>query len=166
MGVKEAMNYIMFNNPISSGTIYVAKNAASSLGLKGKPGKLIAMTPPDLYQLASSKGPFIRLAGISGAIAVILAAYGSHRRFSPDEKGIEERRVFETASKFHFLHTLTLISLPLCRFPFLSGTLLLSGITLFCGPCYYSSFTGDKSYSRLTPVGGMCFILGWLSMCL
>lgn len=31
MGVKEALNYVMFNNPISSGTIYIAKNAASSV---------------------------------------------------------------------------------------------------------------------------------------
>ncbi|XP_051162294.1 transmembrane protein 256-like isoform X2 [Leptopilina boulardi] len=166
MGLKDGINYVLFNNPISSGTFHMAKSAANSIGLVSKSGKTITMSPPDIYKLAALKGPYIRLAGVSGAVAVILAAYGSHKRYSPDEKGIEERRIFETASRYHFIHTLSLLSLPLCRVPFLAGTLFISGIMLFCGPCYYSSFTGDKTYSRLTPIGGFCFIMGWLSMCL
>lgn len=39
------------------------------------------MSPPDIYKLAALKGPYIRLAGVSGAVAVILAAYGSHSMF-------------------------------------------------------------------------------------
>lgn len=33
-----------------------------------------------------------------------------------DEKG-EQRRVFDTASRYHFIHTLALLGLPMCRRP-------------------------------------------------
>ena len=39
------------------------------------------MSPPELYKLAAYAGPYIRLAGLSGAVAVMLAAYGSHSKF-------------------------------------------------------------------------------------
>lgn len=40
------------------------------------------MIPPEpLWKLAASSGPFIRLAGINGAAAVILGAYGAHSKF-------------------------------------------------------------------------------------
>ncbi|XP_014215191.1 transmembrane protein 256 homolog isoform X2 [Copidosoma floridanum] len=122
------------------------------------------MVPPEpLWKLALQTGPFVRIAAISGAAAVILGAYGSHKAY-PDDKGQEQRRVFDVASRYHFVHTLALLGSPLCRMPYLTSSFLIAGILLFSGTCYYYAFTGDKSYSRLTPVGGTCFILGWLAM--
>ncbi|XP_033227045.1 transmembrane protein 256-like isoform X2 [Belonocnema kinseyi] len=126
----------------------------------------VNMSPPELYKLAAHAGPYVRIAGLSGAVAVVLAAYGSHKKYPDDDRGLEQRRVFDTASRYHFIHTLSLLSLPLVRSPLLAGTLFFSGMILFCGPCYYTAFTGDKTYSRFTPIGGSCFILGWLAMCI
>lgn len=40
------------------------------------------------------------------------------------------------------------------------------GMVLFCGTCYYTAFTSDRRFGKLAPIGGTCFILGWLSMML
>ncbi|XP_017891766.1 transmembrane protein 256 homolog isoform X2 [Ceratina calcarata] len=124
------------------------------------------MPPPVLlWKLAAATGPYVRLAAISGAVAVGLGAYGAHKQY-PEESKVDLKQVFETASRYHFVHTLALLGVPLCRKPFLAATFLLSGIIMFSGPCYYFAFTGNKQFNTLAPIGGVCFIIGWLSMCI
>ncbi|CAK9822328.1 Transmembrane protein 256 homolog [Anthophora retusa] len=123
------------------------------------------MSPVPLWKLAAASGPYVKIAALSGAAAVILGAYGSHKQY-PEDKKQDLKQVFETASRYHFVHTLAILGLPFCRAPYLAGTFLLSGIALFCGTCYYYAFTNDKEWNKLTPVGGVCLILGWLSMCI
>lgn len=112
--------------------------------------------------------------------------------YSKDEIGLEQRRIFETANRYHFIHTLALLGLPLCKFPAVvswtspsirndcivyrnrviisrafvlqASTFMLSGIILFCGSCYYTAFTNNRRFSATTPIGGFCFILAWCSM--
>lgn len=46
-----------------------------------QPKQKVIMPPPiPLWKLASCAGPYVKLAGLSGAIAVILGAYGSHSK--------------------------------------------------------------------------------------
>ncbi|CAG4963385.1 unnamed protein product [Parnassius apollo] len=119
-----------------------------------------------LWELAQAAGPFVRLAGLSGAAAVVLGAMGAHRTF-PENEGKEDlKKIFDTSNRFHFLHTLALMTVPLCRRPFIAGGFFIAGMGLFCGTCYYHAFTGDRSFRRLTPIGGSCLILGWLAMIL
>lgn len=73
-----------------------------------------AETP--LWELAAQQGPFVRLAGLVGASAVILGAYGAHKAY-PKDRADELRKVYETANKFHFIHSLALLGVPLCRYP-------------------------------------------------
>ncbi|XP_058800274.1 transmembrane protein 256-like [Phymastichus coffea] len=163
---QDTLNYILFTNPVVVNTISIAKTATNTIVDSIRPKKIeVKMVQSEpLYKLALQNGPFIRLAAISGAAAVILGAYGSHKSYSLEEKGEERRRVFDTASRYHFIHTLALLGLPMCRKPRIAGTFMISGIFLFCGTCYFYAFTGDKSFSKLTPLGGTCFILGWLGM--
>jgi len=118
---------------------------------------------PHLFKLAGTGGWFIRLAGISGAVAVGLGAYGAHSIMN-EEGNEHKKRVFETANKYHFYHTIALLAVPMCHYPLLTGTLLTAGMLMFCGPCYYMSLTGKDQLRRLTPFGGVCLIFGWLSM--
>lgn len=65
-----------------------------------------------LWQQIGNNLNFFRWAGFSGAIAVILAAYGGHgHQFKGD------KHMFETANRLHFIHTLVLLALPLARRP-------------------------------------------------
>ncbi|XP_070156831.1 transmembrane protein 256 homolog [Polyergus mexicanus] len=172
MGLQDAV-YTVVTTPFnviyktSVGTASYAWSAASSatdyLGLKPKV-EIKMQSPVPLWKLAAASGPYVKLAAISGAAAVILGAVGSHRYYSKDEIGKEQRRIFETANRYHFIHTLALLGLPLCRFPTVAATFFLSGILLFCGSCYYTAFIGDRRFSTSTPIGGFCFILAWCSM--
>lgn len=75
-------------------------------------------------------------------------------------------QVFETANRYHLLHSLVLLSVPRCRRPGVAGALLSAGMSLFCGPFYYFAVTGDPSLNRAAPVGGTLLILGWAAMAL
>lgn len=121
-----------------------------------------------LWKLAGSNIYWLKVAGLSGAVAVILGAWGAHRTFPMDEsdKKRDLRAVFDTASRYHFYHTLALLAVPLTKRPAVSGSLFLVGTFLFTGACYYNAFTGDKSLNRLAPVGGITLILAWLSLVL
>uniref|UniRef100_S4Q099 Transmembrane protein 256-like protein n=2 Tax=Pararge aegeria TaxID=116150 RepID=S4Q099_9NEOP len=119
-----------------------------------------------LWELAQEAGPFVRLAGLSGATAVVLGAMGAHRTFPETDNKEDLKKIFETANRFHFLHTLALMTVPLCKRPYIAGTFFIAGMGLFCGTCYYHAFTGERALRRLTPVGGSCLILGWIAMVL
>lgn len=72
-----------------------------------------------LWELAQEAGPFVRLAGLSGAAAVVLGAMGAHRTFPETETKEDLRKIFDTANRFHFLHTLALMTVPLCKRPYI-----------------------------------------------
>lgn len=67
-----------------------------------------------LWQELGNNQIFIRLAGISGALAVIFAAYGAHGHDFGDNT---ER--FRTGNLIHFYHTLALLAVPLSKRPIL-----------------------------------------------
>ncbi|XP_043275368.1 transmembrane protein 256 homolog [Venturia canescens] len=168
MGVQDVLSYVLFTNPISSTAGSYAKLAASSVvNYTGLTPKIeYKMIPPEpLWKIAARSGPWMRIAALSGAAAVILGAIGAHRKY-PDDKGLEQKQVFDTANRYHFIHALAMMGLPFCRVPILAASFMVTGTFLFCGTCYYTAFTGDKRFSRFTPIGGTCLILGWLSMCI
>ncbi|XP_033637795.1 transmembrane protein 256 homolog [Asterias rubens] len=105
---------------------------------------------------------FIRIAGVSGFLAVALGAYGSHGlKKHVDAKTFE---TFQTANRYHFIHTLALLAVPMTRHPMMVGWLLAVGMLGFCGTCYYSALTGTTTFNRFTPYGGMTLMAGWLAM--
>ncbi|XP_046414496.1 transmembrane protein 256 [Neodiprion pinetum] len=168
MGIQEALNYALYTNPLSSNAFDIAKSTITGLvsyvGLTPQTDiKMVVPSPVPLWKLAAATGPYVRLAAFSGALAVVLGAYGSHRQY-PKETARDSMRIFETANRYHFIHTLALLGLPLCRASNVAGVFMVSGILMFCGPCYYFAFTSDKRFSKVTPFGGTCFILGWLAM--
>ncbi|XP_078612548.1 transmembrane protein 256 homolog [Branchiostoma floridae x Branchiostoma japonicum] len=105
---------------------------------------------------------FVRIAGVSGALAVALGAYGAHA-FRGD---VGEKKTFDTGNRYHLLHSLALLAVPLTRRPLLVGSLLASGTLLFSGGCYLSSLLEMRSAARITPIGGMLLIAGWLCIAL
>merc|ERR1712141_140252 len=49
---------------------------------------------------------------------------------------------------------------------FQSGTLMIGGMSIFCGTIYYHALTEDKQYRKITPYGGVLLIVAWLSLLL
>ena len=88
--------------------------------------------------------------------AVVLSAYGAHKPYEEDR-----RKVFETASKYHFYSSfgLLLCSIKNAR---LAGLLVLLGGGVFSGVAYYRVFKNDKKYNYLMPYGGGSLIISFL----
>ena len=104
-----------------------------------------------------------RLAGLSGASSVGLAAYGAHG-LKLDDPALKV--TFENGVRLHMLHSVMLAMAPLLPRPALTGSLFLGGITVFSGSCYAAVFTQDRKNGRFAPFGGTALILGWLSLVL
>lgn len=160
-----AYDYIscIYDNPVTRGIASTVIYSGSAVkDMLSKPPPKLDLT---LWRLAGKQSQYIRLAGLFGATAVVLGAYGAHS-FNKNVKSEELKIAFETANRYHFLHTIPLLALPLVRRPNLVGSLMISGMTIFCGSCYVYAFTGNSNVRQFTPYGGTLLILGWLAMML
>lgn len=112
---------------------------------------------------------FTIIAAISGALGVLLGAFGAHMlkaRLSDDRLG-----TFETAVRYHLLHSLALLFTSLGASAGLepgwlmaAGWLFSIGILLFSGSLYLLVFTGKRALGAITPFGGVAFILAWICL--
>ena len=46
----------------------------------------------------------------------------------------------------------------------LAGWSFVAGVVLFCGSLYLLAVTDVKALGAITPVGGLCFLVGWGSL--
>lgn len=137
----------------------VSKGPTVSVSNIPQPQQVIHSMPPEMKK-------WIAIAGLMGASAVAIGAYGAHVVYPRKEIADNRKAVFETANKYHFLHSLALLGVPMARSPCLTGSLFLSGTIVFSGTCYYYAITDNKDVSKWTPYGGVTLILAWLSMAL
>lgn len=108
-------------------------------------------------------------AGISGALAVVLGAFGAHALAATlDARAIE---VFETASRYHLLHSVALLAAALAPAAGASRTacavactLWLCGLVVFSGSLYLVAGLGLSPLGAVTPVGGLGLIAGWIAL--
>lgn len=113
---------------------------------------------------------FVVLGAVSGAIGVGAGAFGAHALRARVEPRLLE--VFETAARYQMYHALALVAvgLILARWPSTSttvaGWLFVAGTVLFSGSLYAMTFTGVRALGAITPLGGLCFIGGWLLVAL
>ncbi|XP_050085721.1 transmembrane protein 256 homolog [Anopheles aquasalis] len=174
MGLNDAFNYVLFNNPVSSTMWGIAANGAKAVGLKPK---AVAQTAaahtttavaqqalPPLWKMLGHNRQILRLAGLSGATAVMLGAYGAHYHFvTNDDEDRDPRQIFDMTNRYHFLHSIALLAAPLARRLLPTAALMTAGMSMFCGTCYYIAFTNDRRFAKFTPFGGFLLIFGWLS---
>ncbi|MBL8048785.1 MAG: DUF423 domain-containing protein [Chthonomonas sp.] len=95
-------------------------------------------------------------------LAVALGAFGAHAlrdRLSPSDL-----QVFETGVRYHLIHAVALVALGLSslsdRFRRV-GWLFVVGIAVFGGSLYALVLTQLRWVGAVTPIGGVCLILGW-----
>jgi uncharacterized membrane protein YgdD (TMEM256/DUF423 family) len=116
---------------------------------------------------------FLSLGALFGGVAVALGAFGAHslrKIVSPDVVS-----VFQTGVQYQMYHTLALLVIAIVheRLPNKwikwSGYLFSFGILFFSGSLYLiTALKAEESpipgaIGAITPVGGLLFILGWLS---
>ena len=103
-------------------------------------------------------------------LGVLLGAFGAHGlrdRVTP-----EMLAVFETGVRYHLVHGLALLAVAWATTQWpntwitASGWLFVAGIAIFSGSLYLLSITGVRWLGAITPIGGLCFVAGWLILAL
>lgn len=113
---------------------------------------------------------FVMLGALSGAIAVGAGAFGAHALRARVEPRLLE--VFETAARYQMYHAVALLAVAWAttRWPgsltTAAGWLFVAGTVIFSGSLYTMTFTGIRALGAITPIGGVCFIGGWLCLAL
>lgn len=90
------------------------------------------------------------LAGLSGASAVGMGAYGAHG-FKPVDKYYT--LVFERANQYHFMGSFLLALAPMMKRSNAIGSLAAAGLLGFSGSCYAVALTEDRSVGKMAPFG-------------
>jgi len=105
--------------------------------------------------------------------AVTLGAFGAHGlRSTLEASGHQD--TWETAVLYQLVHGLALFAVGIwqavsAEFRHRSvlraaAWLWLFGIILFSGSLYWLSLSGPKWLGPVTPIGGLCFLAGWLAL--
>jgi uncharacterized membrane protein YgdD (TMEM256/DUF423 family) len=126
---------------------------------------------------------FLILGSLLGLTGVALGAFGSHalRSKLPPER----LATFETGVRYQLIHALALFAVVLTGrlryatvvgdsvagatayfgsiggWAIAAGWLFVAGVFLFSGSLYLLSWTGERRWGAVTPVGGLCWLAAW-----
>jgi len=122
--------------------------------------------PPSASSSISSR--FISLGAINAFIAVAAGAFAAHGlKHSISANNLA---IFHTAADYQLAHALGLLLLgilykiePMPSIK-LSANLMLAGIIIFSGSLYILALSNMKWLGMITPVGGLCFLVAWLTI--
>lgn len=119
-----------------------------------------------MVELPLENRRWLTIAGLLGASAVALGAFGSHG-LRPLVSA-ELLAVWRTAVEYHMFHTLATLaivggvrSVTPWRWTLRLWTL---GVVLFSGSLYVLVLSGWRSLGIITPFGGVSLIAGWLGL--
>ena len=110
----------------------------------------------------NDKKMWIIISAVSGFTAVAIGAFGAHGL--REKLSAEMLEVYKAGVLYQFIHTIILLLLSLTNFikGKITSIFLLAGIILFSFSLYLYSTSGLRFFAMITPVGGVCFLIGWL----
>ena len=115
---------------------------------------------------------WIVAAALSGAVAVIFGAFAAHGIDAATPAGSKAREWLQTGSRYEAIHALAMLAVTAlasrlnARLAGVALVLFLVGSVLFPGALYGLALGGPRWLGAVAPVGGLSFILGWLSFAL
>jgi uncharacterized membrane protein YgdD (TMEM256/DUF423 family) len=109
----------------------------------------------------NDKKMWIIISAVSGFTAVAIGAFGAHGL--REKLSAEMLEVYKTGVLYQFIHTIVLLILSLTDFikTKIASIFFLFGIILFSFSLYIYSTSGIQFFAMITPVGGVCFLIGW-----
>jgi uncharacterized membrane protein YgdD (TMEM256/DUF423 family) len=115
----------------------------------------------------TSTALFVRLAALSGFLAVAFGAFAAH-----GAKDTRAAELLHTGSLYQMTHALAVFGWLALRLAGKDGAngktgqatpaLFLIGTVLFSGSLYALAFGAPRILGMITPFGGLCFLAGWL----
>ncbi len=114
---------------------------------------------------------WISLGATLAGLSVMLGAFGAH---SLKAKLTEKKlATFHTATDYLAYHALGLIAIGVLMLVLdediqtklkRSARWVSAGILLFPGSLYMLTFDGPRFFGPITPLGGLCFMIGWFTL--
>lgn len=107
--------------------------------------------------------PLLIAGAICGFLGVGVGAFGAHALKA--RIPAERLAVYQTGVQYHLVHALAILLVALIseRLPVSGvGWLFVAGIVLFSGSLYALAASGVGVLGAITPLGGLCFLAGWL----
>lgn len=118
--------------------------------------------------------PALVAVALFGLLGVVLGAFGAHSLKSvlpPDQL-----QVFEKGVTYQYYHCFALLitGILFATYPFqqikMANLFFILGIIFFSGSLYLYSYMDAKAIPvpkigrLITPIGGLCFIIGWVEL--
>jgi len=110
---------------------------------------------------------FALLSGsVLGFLTVAIGAFGAHSLKNILESN-NRINTFETAVHYQAIHALALLIIGILASKLDSNLLSYSayafvvGTIIFSGSLYTLSITNITIFGAITPIGGLCFLIGW-----
>ncbi len=112
---------------------------------------------------------FLTAAAVFALLAVAAGAFGAHalRERIPAER----MQTFETGVRYVLYHAFGLFAVVWLRTlgpdqlsETIAGVAFIAGIVLFGGSLAALSLTGERRWGAVTPIGGVCFLIGWAAL--
>ena len=114
------------------------------------------MPTPHKYRLLGSMLAFS---------SVLLGSLGAHA-LRETLSAHDSIQTWETAVRYQMWHALALILLSIIQEPLsmpkMAGPCFVIGSLLFSGSLYILALDGPKWLGPVTPLGGLCLMIGWL----
>ena len=112
---------------------------------------------------------FLKISIVVSGLSVILGAFAAHalKNIIPAASLV----TFETGVRYQFYHAFAILIAASVlykncnqRFVVLACRFFSFGLIFFCGSLYLLSVLGQnyKFLGAITPIGGTCFIIGWV----
>ncbi|MGG7447519.1 DUF423 domain-containing protein [Kosakonia oryzendophytica] len=107
-------------------------------------------------------------AAVSGFVYVALGAFGAH--VLSKSLGVVEMSWIQTGLDYQAFHTLAVLGLAVAMqrrisiWFYWSSVFLALGTVLFSGSLYCLALSHLRLWVFVTPVGGVCFLIGWALM--
>jgi uncharacterized membrane protein YgdD (TMEM256/DUF423 family) len=113
---------------------------------------------------------FALLSGsVLGFLTVAIGAFGAHGLKNILESN-NRMNTFETAVLYQAIHALALLIVGILASKMDSNLLSYSayafviGTIIFSGSLYTLSITNITIFGAITPIGGLCFLVGWFML--
>ena len=105
----------------------------------------------------------LQLSGFIGATGVAAGAFGAHYlKPTLEKRGTLE--AFKTGVQYQLLHAVAILAIHNLGKSETSSLWWAAGVVLFSGSIYGLSLGGPKILGPVTPLGGLCMIVGWAKL--
>lgn len=107
---------------------------------------------------------FAVIGALSGCVSVLVGAFATHGVSDP-----RVRDLLEVGARYQFMHSmasiasLTFWNWGAARARF-APPVFFAGMILFCGSLYALALGAPRIVGAITPVGGVLFLAGWLTL--